>query len=161
LSRDEIVWLTSCTRGSYLQLDRLEDPIEQKRQVHRFFREAGDAGVAAVLLSLAKFLSGLHSPPAPDIWERQLQAAQIRLQAYFEERKSIVDPPRIVDGTEVAERLGIQPGPAIGRLLVAIQEAQATGAVRSKEQALELAEETYQSWKQADPATDTDRIDLE
>jgi hypothetical protein len=136
--------------SSYVWLVPQEDPIEQKRQVHVFFREAGDAGVAAVLLALAVFLSEIQSPPAPDAWERQLQAAQVRLQAYFEGQESIINPPRIVGGTDIAERLEIEPGPAIGILLEVIREAQATGMVQSKEQALDLAEATYHGWDHAE-----------
>jgi poly(A) polymerase len=51
-------------------------------------------------------------------------------------------PPRVpVRGDELARELGIEPGPALGRLLAALREAAYAGEVTTREQAIEHARE--------------------
>ena len=52
---------------------------------------------------------------------------------------------RLVTGRDLMERLGLDPGPRIGSLLEAIEEARAAGEIESAEQALELAAQTLQN----------------
>jgi hypothetical protein len=44
----------------------------------------------------------------------------------------------LVDGYDIIDRFALAPGPAIGKLLETVREAQASGEVSTKEQALEL-----------------------
>jgi hypothetical protein len=49
-------------------------------------------------------------------------------------------PPQApVAGDELAEAVGIEPGPELGRLLAEIEAAVFTGEVGSREEAIELA----------------------
>ncbi len=52
-------------------------------------------------------------------------------------RDGVPDP--LLDGTELAEAAGIEPGPNLGVLVTALAEAQAVGEVQTVEQARELA----------------------
>ena len=63
------------------------------------------------------------------------------LNAYFFKAEEVVKPPRLVDGTQLMRTLGLTPGPRIGELLGAIEEAQAEGRIHSKEEALALAKQ--------------------
>ena len=52
------------------------------------------------------------------------------------EEEGIVDPPRLLTGRDIIARLGVPEGPAVGRLLEALREAQAAGEVtRSRRRA--------------------------
>ncbi len=49
-------------------------------------------------------------------------------------------PPRLVAPADrIAEQVGLAPGPALGRLVAALQEEQAAGTVESEQQAVEFA----------------------
>ena len=113
------------------------------RAAHRFFHDAGEAGVDVVLLSLADLL-GVQAPPPPqDRWQARLEVARQLLEAYFERRDQVVRPPPLVRGDELAQALGIAPGPEIGRLLRQIGEAQAGGSVHTRHEAIDLARELH------------------
>ena len=56
---------------------------------------------------------------------------------YLEEEPSV--PPRLVTGDDLMAELNIGPGPEVGRLLAAIEEARALGEVSTREEALALA----------------------
>jgi hypothetical protein len=60
----------------------------------------------------------------------------VMARRYLEE--SLVEPVRLVTGRDVMETLGIGPGPEVGRLLRAIEEAQGAGEIHTREEALAL-----------------------
>lgn len=106
---------------------------------YRFFRDTGEAGVELILLFLAGYLAGLTPPPPPEEWRAKVGVARTLMEAWFDRTDQVIRPPKLLGGDELAAALGLQPGPIIGDLLEQIREAQAEGAVRSKEAALEFA----------------------
>jgi hypothetical protein len=59
----------------------------------------------------------------------------------------------LVRGDELANHLGVAPGPIIGRALDAIAERQYAGAVTDAEGALELAARLHAAGSLADPVS--------
>jgi tRNA nucleotidyltransferase/poly(A) polymerase len=110
-----------------------------RRAIYRYFRATGAAGVDIILLSLADLLATYGVTLTQPVWEAELDLAQILLDAWFEQPAQIVRPPRLVTGSDLMTALHLPSGPTIGRLLAAIQEAQATGEITSREQALDFA----------------------
>jgi hypothetical protein len=68
-----------------------------------------------------------------------LEVVQLLLQAYWEQRDELVSPPALINGNDLISELCLAPGPQIGKILEVIREAQATGRVQTREQALALA----------------------
>jgi hypothetical protein len=97
--------------------------------VYRLFRAAGAAGVEAVMLELALDVEGTGGGSTV------ASAAEGALQTWFLER-SLVQPRTLVDGTELLDALGIEPGPIAGAVLEAVREAQVEGRVLDRESAL-------------------------
>lgn len=110
-----------------------------RRAVYRYFRDLGEAGVETVLLSLADHLSTWGPNLQERRWARRLEMAEILLTHYFERREETIAPPPLLDGHELMTELGLEPGPEIGRLLKALQEAQAAGEIKTREEALAMA----------------------
>ena len=48
----------------------------------------------------------------------------------------MVGPPRLLSGKELLVEFALEPGPAIGRLLAVLREAQAAGEVNTRDEAL-------------------------
>jgi putative nucleotidyltransferase with HDIG domain len=117
-----------------------------RRAIYRYFRATEDAGVDIAILSLADLLA--RSGPALESrdWLRRLQVVTTLLSNYFEHSSSVAPPP-LVNGHDLMGALGISAGPRIGELLEAIREAQATGQIRSRRQALALAETLRRKWE--------------
>jgi hypothetical protein len=61
------------------------------------------------------------------------------LNAYFFKADEVITPPRLLDGHALMRGLTLRPGPEVGRLLDAVEEAQAEGRVRTPDEALALA----------------------
>ena len=111
------------------------DELPSRRAIYRYFRDTGEAGIDILFLSLADHLA--TRGPNLDLthWQEHTQVVDYVLTRHFEEEILAV-PPRIVDGHNLIETLGLSPGPRVGELLEAVREAQATGEVKDREEAL-------------------------
>lgn len=116
-----------------------------RRALYRYFRDTGDAAPAIALHSVADHLAkgGAHAVEdlrrvAHHIWE-----------AYFRPDESLVNPRPLLDG-HALQRLGIPPGPELGRLLERLKEAQAVGTVRTVEEAEQYVRQVWANWHSAD-----------
>ncbi len=114
------------------------------RAIRRYFVDLGPTGILVTLFSLADHLATLGPQPRTPAWTRHLAVARLLLTSYIRERGKIL-PPRLLKSDELMSRLKIQPGPLVGRLLEIIAEAQADGAIQSREEALLLAREYLQA----------------
>jgi putative nucleotidyltransferase with HDIG domain len=121
-----------------------------RRAIYRFFRDSGAAGPDLVLLGLADLRGTQGSDLSQDTWAAALNVARILLENLWERPHETVAPPRLLDGHELMQQLGIPPGPQLGELLEAIREAQATGKVSDRDAALEFA----RSWVSGSQAAD-------
>jgi poly(A) polymerase len=61
------------------------------------------------------------------------------LADYYERPREKVDPPLLLDGNDLMREFGLSPGPQIGELLELVREAQVSGEVQTRQEALSLA----------------------
>jgi poly(A) polymerase/tRNA nucleotidyltransferase (CCA-adding enzyme) len=106
-------------------------------QIHRFWRQAGAAGVDACLLAAANYLGRAASELDQDDWLAVIERLLLLLDAYFVRYTELVDPPVLLDGNQLMAQLQLQPGRLIGTLLEHIREAQVMGTVQTPEDALQ------------------------
>jgi len=153
LSTDELAHIRRII-SHHLRPENLQAAREiTDRAVYRFFRDAGEAGIDVIVLSLADFLAKSASPPAEAEWSARLEVARRLLEARLAGSPERLDPPRLVRGERLIDVLGMKPGPEVGRLLEAIREAQAAGEVVDEASAIELARQVLA--KRADPRRGT------
>lgn len=122
LSRREVTHLR-------LALEALEAPLWQGEgepgpvAIYRYYRRVGEAGVnGAILAAWAR----------PDGPKRK---AYDIISAWFQQKGTLIAPEPLLNGWEIAQRLGIAPGPQVGAFLEALLEAQVAGQVRDRTEA--------------------------
>jgi len=106
-----------------------------RRALYRFYRALGDAVPGVLLLALADAAASRGPSMTSEAWSRHVAYMNSLLVRSMEE-EGIVDPPRLLTGNDVMRELGMPAGPAIGKLLEALREAQAAGDVNDREAAL-------------------------
>lgn len=116
------------------------------RMVHRYFQTAGDAGVDIALLSLASHRA--LGEPDRGLWQWHLALVTRLLEDYFDRHEAIIAPQPLIDGNDLMEELGMQPGRWVGHLLAEVAEAQAAGELHSRDEALALAARQFRSLQQ-------------
>jgi len=115
-----------------------------RRACYRFFRDSGmresDAlpGVDVIMLALANY-QAIYAVEAPPDWEAYVRHAGEMLAFAFE--RDGLDRARrpLIDGHTVMQYFNLPPGRRIGVLLDRLQEAQASGDIGTREEALALA----------------------
>lgn len=110
-----------------------------RRALYRFFRDTGDAALDILILALADMASARGPRLHPRYWRYRVLYVRHIMQWRLEE-ETAVKPQRLVTGHDLMAAFGLQPGPLIGRLLAAIEEAQGAGEIRTREEALALAD---------------------
>jgi len=116
-----------------------DDELPSRRAIYRYFRDTGEAGIDILFFSLADHLA--TRGPSLDIshWREHAHMIQYVLSQRFEQ-ESVVAPPKLIDGHDLINVLGIKPGPRIGEFLESVREAQASGELTTKEEALSYIE---------------------
>lgn len=114
-------------------------PLPDRRNVYRYYRATGEAGVDTCFLSLADSLAKTNLMPQQDAWAQELDKAAIYLQGWFEERRTWVEPERLVNGDDLMQVFKLPPGPILGEILDRVREAQAAGEILDRDAALELS----------------------
>lgn len=116
--------------------------LPSRKAIYRFFRDTGPAGVDIALLSLADTLA-TYGPTLPQgFWAHQVEVVRTLLQAWWEQPQESISPVPLVDGFDLIQELNLSSGPLIGKILEEIREAQATGLVTNRGEALDLARKT-------------------
>jgi hypothetical protein len=108
-----------------------------RRALHRYLRACEPVEVDVTLLSIADRLA-TRGRRAEQAIAAHLELAREVIGEALEWR-SAGPPAPLLRGQELAEMLGIRPGPEIGRLLAALEEARFAGDVLTREDALALA----------------------
>ncbi len=132
--QDRVVLLVRHHMNPTLWLDDLT-PLA----IHRFWRLLGAGGIDLIMLILADYLGAFGMAYDQDRWLMAVEHAQTLLAAYFEEYDRLVEPPTLINGSDLMQALGLAPGPMVGSLLDQIREAQVSGEVVTAEDALALA----------------------
>ena len=113
-----------------------ERPLD-RRAVYRYLERTSPVEVEVTLLSVADRLAtrGKNAERAIDA---HIELAEELMPAALEWRRR-GPPPVPVRGDELAEELGIEPGPELGRLLAQLSEAVYAGEAADRQQAMDLA----------------------
>jgi putative nucleotidyltransferase with HDIG domain len=125
----------------HLHTDRLafEQKEISRKAIYRFFRDTGEAGVDLVLLAMADLRATYDHTLKQETWAACTDICRVLLENWWEKREEIIAPPKLLNGDDLINEFKMTPGPRIGELLEAIREAQATGKIHVRDEALAFA----------------------
>ena len=134
-SAKEIKLVEIVVRHHLRPMQMSHEGLPSSRAIYRYFRDTGDAGIDTLFLSLADHLATRGPRLNLAHWQEHVQIVEYILAQRFQE-KSVVVPPKLIDGHDLINIFGVSPGPGIGKLLEAVREAQASGELTTREEAL-------------------------
>jgi poly(A) polymerase len=140
--------LVAAMVGGHLRPVQMGRPGEMpsEKAVYRYFRNLGQAAIATLYLSLADHLATRGPDLEAKFWQHHAGVVKFAINQHNMQQQRVA-PPKIISGDDIIEHLGLKPGPAVGQLLEAVQEAQAAGEVTNRKEALALAAEVWESQK--------------
>ena len=106
------------------------------RTIRRYFHATHGCGPDVLLHAMADHIATRGPKLSPEGWWRHCQWNDALIELEWSEPE---EPVVLLDGHTLIRELGMRPGPAIGRVLATVGEAQANGTVGTPEEALELA----------------------
>lgn len=116
------------------QLIKNRDELSEKA-ILRMFRKIGEETPEEILLAMADRLSARGVEITDDIVNNNIKGLFWLLEEY---KNSIEKVPitRFLNGNDIMEMLGLQKGPVIGKIMKALEEAQISGDINTKEEAI-------------------------
>ncbi|MCI0438650.1 MAG: HD domain-containing protein, partial [Chloroflexi bacterium] len=118
--------------------------LPSRRAIYRYYRDLGDAAIDTLYLNAADYLAARGPMLTRDEWE-----AHCALMDYIlnqgAESAAPQSLPKLITGRDIIEEFSVEPGPRIGELLDAVREAQASGEISTREEALELVGNSLES----------------
>jgi putative nucleotidyltransferase with HDIG domain len=113
-----------------------ERPLD-RRAVYRYLRRTEPVEVEVTLLSCADRLA-TRGRKADEAIAAHMELAEELMEAALDWRER-GQPAPLIRGDELAEKLGLEPGPELGQLLAELEEAAYAGEVTTREEALRFA----------------------
>jgi poly(A) polymerase len=118
--------------------------LPTQRAIYRYFRDSADAGIDILFLSLADHLASRGPNLSLTGWQEHAQLVEYVLARHAEQERLVV-PAKLVSGHDLINIFGLKPGPRMGQLLEAVREAQASGEIATREEALALVRERLET----------------
>jgi len=112
-----------------------QEGLPTRRAIYRYFRDCGEAGIDTLFLSLADHLATRGPNLNLAGWQEHACLVEYVLNQHAEQEK-LVAPAKLVSGHDLINVFNMKPGPRMGQLLEAVREAQASGEVSIREEAL-------------------------
>lgn len=109
-----------------------------QRAVYRYFRDTKDEGASVLLLSMAD-QRATRGVLTKDENRKNHEEVCLGLVKEFFRRRKEKRLPRLINGHDLIRHLKLSSGPLIGDILLLIEEAQAMGEIKTKQQALKMA----------------------
>ncbi|MDD5154922.1 MAG: HD domain-containing protein [Candidatus Omnitrophica bacterium] len=115
-----------------------DNQIVSRRAKFRYFRDAGSESISVLLLSIADQRStrGRLTSEGDRAHHEKICLALIR--EHMRQAK-IIKPRPFINGDTLIRKFKLKPSPLIGKVLSELEELQAIGKVKSKEEALRAA----------------------
>ncbi len=113
------------------------DDLPTSRAIYRYFRDTEDTGVDVLFLALADYLA--TNGPRLDVeeWQEHNRLISYILAEHLKQEAEVL-PVKLIDGNDLMSIFSLKPGRLIGELLAEVREAQATGELGTREEAIEL-----------------------
>jgi tRNA nucleotidyltransferase/poly(A) polymerase len=111
-----------------------------EKSMTRFIRKMGDKSVEAILLSQADRLSARGAEITDTMVEENIAALNRLLDFYFETQNTAEPLPKLLSGDEVMELTGLKPSAELGKTMLALHEAQLSGEVNTRDEAVKFVQ---------------------
>jgi len=111
-----------------------------RRSIFRYFRDTKDEALSVLFLSLADQRSTRGPMTTEEDQQHHEKIVKSLVSQYLEEQKK--EPfVRLIDGNDLIRRLKLKPSPLFGKILREVEEKQVMEKIKTKQEALKLAQE--------------------
>ncbi len=113
---------------------------DNKKAYARFIRKLAEDTPDIIELSKADRLSARGVDVSDEMVEKSIKHLENLLNYYNEVQSMVKDPKSLLNGKEIMEILNIPPSKKVGLVLLELKEAQLTGEITTKEEAINFVQ---------------------
>jgi len=140
-SKNAIKYISRLIKYHMYPSQLLHEGVENlgEKAIMRMFRRIGEEMPDLILLGMADRFSTRGAEITEENIAKNIEGLYFLLEKYKESQEEVVKKiPKLVDGNEVMELLGVPASPIVGKILKELHEAQISGDVNTREEALEF-----------------------
>ena len=108
----------------------------------RYIRKMEDNVIDNIILAKADRLSAQGPDITSEMTHANLTGLDELLNFYIEQKPNLKPLPKLLDGVEIMKILNIKPSPTLGKIILALHEAQMNGDVVTKDDAVKFITST-------------------
>lgn len=135
-SNKQIDYITLMIKKHMYPTMVVQSPELTDKVMMRFVRKMEDNAIDNILIAQADRLSAQGPEITKEIVEENITALNKLLAFYLQAQETIKPLPKLLDGNDVMKILNIKPSPILGQVLNGLHEAQISGDITTKEEAI-------------------------
>lgn len=137
-SNKQIDYISTLIRFHIYPSSVMQAPQITEKIMMRYVRKMDENSIDAIILAKADRLSARGPEITDAIVEKNIGSLNMLLKFYLEIKDSMEPLPKLLSGNDVMKILNIKPSPELGRIMDALHEAQISGDISSKDEAIEF-----------------------
>lgn len=135
-SNKQIEYISELIRNHIYPSSVISAPVVDNKIMMRYVRKMGDNVIDNIILAKADRLSAQGEAVTKEMTDANLGGLDKLLAFYLEVKPALKPLPKLLDGKEIMDILGIEQSPILGKIINELHEAQISGEVNTKEQAV-------------------------
>ena len=137
-SNKQIEYLSFMIRHHIYPSNVIASPNLDNKVMMRYVRKMGENVIDNIFLAKADRLSAQGKEVTKEMTEENINGLNRLLKFYLGVKPTLKPLPKLLDGQEIMKILNIKPAPILGKIINELHEAQLSGDVNSKEEAIEF-----------------------
>ena len=113
----------------------LSAPDLNEKVMMRYLRKMENCVIDNIILAKADRLSARGPEITEEIIKNNIEGLDKLMNFYLEKKDTLKPLPKLIDGNEIMEILGISQSPKLGEIITKLKEAQMNGDITTKEEA--------------------------
>jgi len=113
-------------------------PVVNEKVMLRYYRKSGDNAIDNIIIAQADRLSARGPEITERIVRENIDSLNSLMNFCIEAKKTLKPLQKLLDGNEVCSLLSIKPSPVLGKILDLLHEAQISGDVTTKKEAVKF-----------------------
>lgn len=132
--------------AEHMHILRLSGPNVKKNTQRKLIRKMKDDFIPLLILGMADTMATLGPESKENHRIHHIEWSKNIAIEYYDSIKKIMENPNLINGQDLM-RLGIPPGPDMGKIIYQIRSAQDEGLVQNRQQAISLAKQLIKDYK--------------
>ncbi|MBQ3640671.1 CCA tRNA nucleotidyltransferase [bacterium] len=121
----------------------VSSPDASEKAFMKFYRKMDGYVIDLIIIAMADRLSARGEAVTQETVDENINALTNLLNNYLQLKKNIKPLPKLLDGIDIMELLKIKQSPKLGEIINALKEAQLSGEVNTKQDAVDFVLKTF------------------